>query len=391
MRPKKHIVSHILGFALVINLAAQDTQNWVSDHLNVSGYVKFLNTSSFISLDSIANDNLIHNRTNIRLYANDDLTLGLELRNRVFWGTSVRSFPNFVQSVKNPNQDINLDALLIHEPAILMLSTIDRLYVDYHKEKWQLVVGRQRINWGKNLVWNPNDLFNAYNFLDFDYEERPGADALRAKYFTSGDSSFEFAISYAKVWRENTVALKYNFNKHQYDFQLIAAKFLNDLTLGIGWEGVIKDVGFKGELSYFMPNDRSEGDNALVGSISFDYYFANDMSINISTLYNSDGAGDVDFFGDSLMNNATIDAKNLMPNKWSLFGQFSKTFTPAITGSMASIYAVDLNSVFLTPQFTYNISQNWDFDVTGQIFYGKQEDEFKNLGNSIFLRFRYSF
>ena len=272
-----------------------------------------------------------------------------------------------------------------------MLSTIDRFYVDYHKGKWQLVAGRQRINWGKNLVWNPNDLFNAYNFLDFDYEERPGADAIRAKYFTSGDSSLEFAISYAEVWKDNTVALKYNFNTHQYDFQFIVAKFMNDFTLGMGWEGVIKDVGFKGEFSYFMPNDRSEGNNSLVGSVSFDYYFVNDMSINISGLYNSNGVGDVDFFGGSLANNATIDAKNLMPNKWSLFGQFTKTFTPAISGSLASIYAVDLNSVFLTPQFTYNISQNWDFDVTGQIFYGKQENKFRNLGNSIFLRFRYSF
>ncbi len=378
-------------FVCIMESIAQEKRSWASEHLTLSGYVKFLNTSSFVSLDSIANDNLIHNRTNLKVYANDNLTLALELRNRLFWGTSVRSFPDFSSTVKNPNQDIDLNAFLLDEPAILMLSTIDRLYVDYHKGKWQLVVGRQRINWGKNLVWNPNDLFNAYNFLDFDYEERPGADAVRAKYFTSGDSSLEFAISYAHVWKDNTLAIKYNFNKHQYDFQFIAAKFLNDYTLGMGWEGVIKDVGFKGELSYFMPNDRAEGNNSFVGSVSFDYYFANDISVNISTLYNSAGAGDVDFFGGSLANNATIDAKNLMPNKWSLFGQVTKTFTPAITGSLASIYAVDLNSVFLTPQFTYNISQNWDFDVTGQIFYGKQENEFKNLGNSIFLRFRYSF
>ena len=380
-----------MAFALAVNVTAQEKQSWVSEHLDVSGYVKFLNTSSFTSLDSIANDNLIHNRLNFRMYASDNLTLALELRNRLFWGTSVRSLPDFAATVKNPNQDIDLNAFLLKEPAILLLSTLDRLYLDYHKGKWQLVAGRQRINWGKNLVWNPNDFFNAYNFLDFDYEERPGADAVRVKYFTSGDSSLEFAISYADRWEDNTMAIKYNFNKYQYDFQFIASKYLNDLALGMGWEGVINDVGFKGELSYFMPNDRSEGNNSFVGSISFDYYFANDISITMSTLYNSNGVGDVDFFGGSSMNNATIDAKNLMPNKWSLFGQFSKTFTPAITGSMASIYAVDLNSVFLTPQFTYNISQNWDFDVTGQIFYGKQENEFKNLGNSIFLRFRYSF
>ena len=35
-----------------------------------------------------------------------------------------------------------------------------------------------------NLVWNPNDLFNAFSFVDFDYEERPGSDALRIQKYT---------------------------------------------------------------------------------------------------------------------------------------------------------------------------------------------------------------
>ena len=80
-----------------------------------------------------------------------------------------------------------------------------------------------------------------------------------------------------------------------------------------------------------------------------------------------------------------------MPNKWSFFGQASKTFTPAIVGSITSIYAADIDMIFFMPQFTYSISQNWDFDVTGQLFYGKQKDNFSNLGNSIYLRFKYSF
>ena len=372
-------------------MTAQEKQNWASEHLDFSGYVKYLNTSSFTSLDSIGNDNLIHNRLNFKVYANDNLTLAIELRNRIFWGTSVKSIPDYASIVEQSTQDIDMTDLLIKQPALIMLSNIDRLYIDYHSNKWQLVLGRQRINWGKNLVWNPNDLFNAYSFFDFDYEERPGTDALRAKYFTSGNSSLEFAINYTDEWKNNTVAIKYNFNKFQYDFQMIVAKYLENYTLGLGWEGVIKDMGFKGELSYFMPYGNSIEDNAFVGSISFDYYFKNDISLNVSTLYNSDGISNTNAYDTSQLYSESIDVKHLMPNKWSFFGQASKTFTPAIAGSIASIYAADIDMVFFMPQFTYSISQNWDFDVTGQLYYGKQEEQFSNLGNSVYLRFRYSF
>ena len=93
MRLKKHIVSYILVIASIINMTAQEKQNWVSEHVDFSGYLKYLNTSSFTSLDSIGNDNLIHNRLNFKMYANDNLTLAIELRNRIFWGTSVKSIP----------------------------------------------------------------------------------------------------------------------------------------------------------------------------------------------------------------------------------------------------------------------------------------------------------
>ena len=65
-------------------------------------------------------------------------------------------------------------------------------------EKWELTLGRQRINWGVNLAFNPNDLFNAYSLIDFDYQERPGSDAIRFQYFTNELSSFETAVQFGK-------------------------------------------------------------------------------------------------------------------------------------------------------------------------------------------------
>ena len=384
----------LLFFTLLFTLQfqAQETQTWAQENIQFSGYIKYLNTATFQDFDAILNDNLLHNRLNLKVYLNDNFSTTLEVRNRVFWGNSIQAIPNYAVLINADIQDINLSANLVDKPALLVHSKIDRLSVNYHSDKWNITLGRQRINWGKNLAWNPNDLFNAYSFFDFDYEERPGADALRIQYYTSGNSSIETAINYTDNWDDNTLALKYNFHKYEYDFQVLVAKYIQDYTLGLGWEGAIKNIGIKGEFSYFIPKENmNEAENALVGAISLDYYFKNGIATNFGTLYNSNGITDRNSTSFDDFTNFNQSAKNLMPNRWSFFGQLSKSLTPAINTSFSGIYAFELQGIYLMPQMSYSIAQNWDADLLAQIYYGNQDDSFSNIANSLILRFRWSF
>jgi hypothetical protein len=380
----------LIVFTLQSN--AQETQTWAQKNIQFSGYVKYLNTSTFQDLDAILNDNLIHNRLNLKIYLNDNFSTSLEIRNRVFWGNSIQTIPNYAASIDTDLQDVDLSVNLLDKPALLVHSKIDRLNVNYQSDRWNITLGRQRINWGKNLAWNPNDLFNTYNFFDFDYEERPGTDALRIQYYTSGNSSVEVAINYTDNWEDNTMAVKYNFHKYNYDLQIIAAKYLQDYTLGLGWEGSIKDIGVKGEVSYFIPQENTKKNTeTLVGSISIDYYFKNGISTNLGTLFNSRGIKDRRLLNQNNFINFQQTAKSLMPNRWSFFVQISKSITPAVNSSFSTIYAYEIQGIYMVPQVNYNIAQNWDFDILAQVFYGNQGDSFGNIANSLFLRFRWSF
>lgn len=386
---REKIILAMLFFVIFSN--AQEKNNWLKENSQFSGYVKFLNTSTFKNFDDISNDNLLHNRLNLKVYASEAFTVSIELRNRLFWGNSVQNIPNYADLI-DVSQNIDLSVNIIDEPALLLHSKIDRLNIDYRSGKWQFTIGRQRINWGKNLVWNPNDLFNTYSFIDFDYEERPGADALRVQHFLSGDSSLEAVINYIEDGGDNTLAFKYNFHKYNYDFQVLLAKYLEDYTIGIGWEGAIKTVGIKGEFSYFIPQDKGiTNEDVFIGSVSLDYYFKNGISVNSSVLFNGGGIKNSNSFDPNQFNSLELNAKNLMPNRWSYFFQMAKSLTPAINASMSTIYAYELKGLFLMPQFSYNMSQNWDLDVIAQVFYGKEDDNFSNVQNSIFLRFRWSF
>jgi hypothetical protein len=87
-----------------------------------------------------------------------------------------------------------------------MHSNIDRMHLSYINGPWEVHAGRQRVNWGRTFVWNPNDLFNNYAFLDFDYEERPGVDALTAQYNWDYASSLEVGIRLGDNWDESVLA-----------------------------------------------------------------------------------------------------------------------------------------------------------------------------------------
>jgi len=178
-----------LAFLPILSHAQDDPpKNW-----QLTGYLKdmqtllFFNESypaiqngSFALVDTFLLDNLVHNRLNFRWYISDQFTFRAELRTRIFYGDLVKASPDFAGLVDNVNNDyFDLSLVLLDENAAVIHSMLDRLSLQWVKGDWEVTAGRQRINWGISSVWNPNDIFNAFSFTDFDYEERPGSDAVR--------------------------------------------------------------------------------------------------------------------------------------------------------------------------------------------------------------------
>ena len=260
----------------------------------VKGYVKDMITFNFADQDSVLLDNLIHHRLNLAYYPSDNFTAKLEIRNRVFTGDLVKLFPNYGELIDVNNDYFDLSFMPVNRDNLVIHSMIDRAYVQYNKDDWEVTLGRQRLNWGVNLAWNPNDLFNSYSFFDFDYEERPGSDALRIRKYTGYASEIEFAIKAADSFEELTSAIKYQINRWNYDIQFIGGVMQNNLAVGTGWAGSIGGMGFKGELTYL---DEFGTDNSgFLTSISFDYMLPNSLYFNASGLYNSYGLTDP-YFG----------------------------------------------------------------------------------------------
>jgi hypothetical protein len=354
-----------------------------------SGYLKFLSSTSFADLNYLSNDNLLHNRLNFKAYFTDNLTLDLQIRNRLLWGASL-SIPGYMDLI-DPDSEIKLSAFLIDKPGLLLHSKIDRLTLNYNYKNWEFKLGRQRLNWGKTWAWNSNDLFNAYNFLDYDYEERPGSDAVSWLYNTGTGSFVQGAYSYGSTFQKSIIALRSQFNIRTYDIQLLAAHYFKDIAVGIGWEGSIKNIGFKGESTVFIPEKSGTVKTAVLTSFSLDYFFKNGYGLMILALHNSIGVDDINELTALFSQGESLNARNLMPNKWSFMLQNTYEINPAASCSVSVLYLADIKAFAMLPMFTYSISNDWDFNFIGQLFFIENDNKISNLQNNMVARFRYSF
>ncbi|MEP4533640.1 MAG: hypothetical protein ABJ004_11185 [Cyclobacteriaceae bacterium] len=354
----------------------------------VKGYVKDMVTFNFVEKDSTLIDNLIHHRLNFAWFPNENITAKAEFRTRIFNGDLVDLVPNYGSFIDVNNDYFDLSYMPVNSNKMIIHTMIDRLYVQWNKNDWEITAGRQRINWGVNLAWNPNDLFNTYSFYDFDYEERPGSDALRIKKYTGFASEMEFAIQAADKFEDLTAAYRYQINKWNYDFQFLGGVMENHLALGTGWAGNIENVGFKGEVTYL--NHFKNDEDGLLASATVDYLFSSSLYLNGAVLFSSFGKNNSNFFAVDTRSN--LDIKSLSPYRWSSFVQASYPIHPLVNIGLSSIVFPSDGSVFINPFLTYSIIQNLDLDFISQLYFGEGLDgKFDALSKVVYFRVKWSY
>ncbi len=388
---KYNLIFSILFLFLAISLSAQENQskqrNWT-----LNGYVKYMQTISFTELDKDwMTDNLIHNRLNFNWNINDKLTFNTQMRNRIYYGETVSNFPKYSDIIDYEKGFLDMSFIVFEGKSVFMQSTFDRLYLDYNLNKIQITVGRQRINWGQTFVWNPNDLFNSYSFFDFDYEEKPGSDALRVQFYPSYSSKLDVVI---KLDHESkvTAAALYRFNKWSYDIQFLGGYYAEtDIVIGGGFSGSLLKGGLRGELSYFHPKDNfSDTTGTFVMSIGYDYTFTNSLMLQFEALYNGYGkqSGNFNIAEFYFMQ---MSPQNLSLTEYSFMAQASYPITPLFNATISAMYNPNDNSIYFGPSADYSLKDNLELSIYTQYFTSQTPVEEGGKGAFIYWRLKWSF
>lgn len=323
-------------------------------------------------------------------------TFATSARNVMTFGQMIYiGYPYYTDLLIQDNGFMDLTWPIARDSSYVLYSNIDRANLKFTKNKIEITLGRQRINWGINMVWNPNDIFNTFNFYDFDYVERPGCDAVRVQYYTGYSSSVEGAFK-IDANEEITAAGMYRFNRWNYDFQLMGGLMTNDVVFGGGWSGYIKNAGFTGEASYFRNKDNfADTSGIFVFSAGANYTFRNSLFVHLSGLYTSNGttgnAGVNNPLENPFINNQEISPKSFTLARYSLFGQVSYPFTPLINGDISAIVNPNDGSAYLGPNVSFSLSDNITLLLMSQIMIGPAGTEFGGYGSLYYFRLKWSF
>jgi hypothetical protein len=350
--------------------------------------------------------NITQLRLNLFMYPESNITTSIQARSLLVYQDNsqlLRKFQGELNTGGSYYFDLKSDWL--DEKNVYGFSEIDRLYLDWTYNDWDAIFGRQRIAWGTCLVWNPTDLFNAFDILDFDYEERPGADALQIQYYSGSLSQFNVAMTPGRTRYDVVYAGRYTTNKWNYDFNFIAGWQLNSLRLAISWAGEIYDGGFRGEVLYTNPNIeyttididfstppfsyRTEDVNDPYWTfvLSYDYTFRNSFYIHTEYIYN--GLGTTENAASHRLD--IIYTGELTPARQSIFQQFAYQITPLLRGDFFIIFNPNDKSWLAAPSLSYSVATNWDLFLLAFPSGGDPGTEYGGFPDQYFARVEYSF
>jgi len=355
--------------------------------LAFSGYLSIMPSATYDDQSKETNfDNLVHNRINLDYRINDNFRSKVSFRNRIFYGETIRSMPTFKHIITSDPGWADMSFNWETRSNYVFNTNVDRLWIEYVKDNLQIKFGRQRVNWSKSMIWNPNDIFNSYSYLDFDYAERPGMDGLRLQYFTGVSSKFETVV---KIDNENdvTAAALYGTTIKGYDIQFLAGELeLEDWVIGGGWSGDLFKAGFYGEASYFMNID-DIADNFLVASVGTNYMFKNSLLLSAEYLYSGNLHQYTNGYNSLLYFQSSVKALSIDKNSYML--SIAWPVSPLLNVSLAYMgfgYPITKN-MYVGPTFDFSIADNINLSLVSQYFSLGQN------GKSVatYLRFKWNF
>ena len=331
--------------------------------------------------------NLLHLRQNLRWYPSLGLTVALETKERIWAGKDVASVFGFADRFALHEPYFDLTHRFLDERDAVAEATIDRFWLNVVHGDVEARLGRQRVAWGTNLIWNPLDLFNRASPLDFDNEEKPGTDAVRMLYFLGPTSLMDLAAAPAREPDQATVAIRAQANRWGYDGHLVAGRRGPEAIAGAGWAGDINGAGFRGEALWSFPRDDAVP-SYLVMVVSGDYTLSNGLYLHGAVLYNERG---VTGPAGSIALQRALQRGDLSPARGSLLIQVAKDVTPLHHLDLTVIHNPDDSSSYVGPSWHWSIRTNLDITVMALLFRGDEGTEFGDNSQLGMIGFKYSF
>ncbi len=355
------------------------------------GHVKLLNNLFVPYPDTLVwfTDQTLENRLEVKWDVAPWLRLEAQARNRFIYGDFVENIPNYSSLIGSSNGFVDLSFLWAEGRSFVGHTEFDRLFARVSYSRFELTLGRQRVNWGIDLVWNPNDIFNTFSYLNLEYPERPGTDAVTLKAYTGSLSYIEAVYQPNKTADSSAYGVRYRANIARTDFQVLVARMAGYYVFGGGLSSELGQFAIRSEVSYFNAQESSEK-SGLVATLSADRSMGSNSFMQLGALYNSFGSrGSHEPL--SLIEPRAQSPMMLSRGKVNLFAGVNSTVATLFTPSLAILVNPADWSAAVIPSLSYSASDNLTLALTGMLFTGNRTDEYPNIGQLTYFKVQWNF
>lgn len=263
---------------------------------------------------------------------------------------------NQISNSKSPFDLKNLDATPINEDNTVMRLRPDRLYLNWESGKLSTTIGRQAIGFGNLLGFSPLDLISPFPPLDLDKDVRPGVDGIKVEYYPESLSTITAVAVLPEKSEMQSYLLLYALMGEKGDLNLLLGCNQKKPALGLGYSQDVKGMGIRAESLFFGGKNHANNSGYAQAGIEVDYLFKNnllqnDLYVDIEFYYNGNGEGEPEKYN-------LQDPLILFKGRYYALLNSSYELTPLFKLSLAAIANLQDESQFISPRFTYSISEN---------------------------------
>ena len=334
----------------------------------------------------------------------ENLTFAANVNLFVYFGTTTYKIIDYLPDrVVEPLPPPVID--LLSEPVDYLenRTDLDNAYIKMAFHRLDLTVGKQQISPGTGYFWNPTDVLNIKDILDPTYEQ-PGHNGARVDiplwdrfnvmllYNAREDFKQSWKIAGVKVnlghFDVSITGGEGGWGTINYDALPLADSSQQRTMIGGDFVGELFGLGVWSEAAY---NKMELSDDYFEGLAGFDYTFDNELHVLTEFYFNGQGKSDYheyDVF--DWLRYFSGETKTITRAQWVLYAAYPAT--DLLTIGASTITSLSDGSLVFVPTAAYNLMDNLDIDLFGNIYIGSDGKAYaSNLGNGAIIRMRLYF
>ncbi len=288
------------------------------------------------------------------------------------------------------------------EDRFIVPQNLDRAFMSFAAEEFDLIAGRQPISFGSAHVINPTDVLSPFTYETLAKEEKTGIDALRVRVTLGDFSELDIAIIPGEGGRQDEGAAYVRIKGYvlETDIAFMLMRYGQNMMLGIDMSRAIGEASAWVEATYTEPAHEiyyTRDSSYTRLSIGADSAFTPKVYGYIEYHHNGPGTEEPGEYALNALNAAYIEGSVYLLGRNYLSPGLIVEVTPLLRMEAAALINIDDGSALVAPSLTYSVSDNATASAGAYIGTGDRPEagvlrsEFGSYPDAYYLSLKYYF